>query len=100
LEDNPERKSLRSLLLEKRDNTSFDFMKIASEKIQKRLKKINAYRDAQKIGVYYPIGSEVLTQDIIQELLSNGKDLFFQGQRNCYSLVFCKKLVIKSMTVS
>ena len=76
MEDSPERKSLRSLLLEKRDNTSFDFMKIASEKIQKRLKKINAFRDAQKIGVYYPIGSEVLTQDIIQELLSNGKDVF------------------------
>jgi 5-formyltetrahydrofolate cyclo-ligase len=76
LEDSPERKSLRSFLLEKRDNTSFDFMKIASEKIQKRLKKINSYRDAQKIGVYYPIGSEILTQDIIQELLSNGKDVF------------------------
>jgi 5-formyltetrahydrofolate cyclo-ligase len=76
LEDSPERKSLRSLLLEKRDNTSFDFMKIASEKIQKKIKKINAYRNAQKIGVYYPIGSEVLTQDIIQELLSNGKDVF------------------------
>jgi len=76
LEDSPERKSLRSLLLEKRDNTSFDFMKIASEKIQKRLKKINVFRDAQKIGMYYPIGSEVLTQDIIQELLSNGKDVF------------------------
>jgi len=76
LEDSPEKKSLRSLFLEKRDNTSFDFMKIASEKIQKRLKKINAFRNAQKIGVYYPIGSEILTQDIIQELLSNGKDVF------------------------
>ena len=76
MEDSPERKSLRNLLLEKRDNTSFDFMKIASEKIQKKLKKINAFRDAQKIGVYYPIGSEILTQDIIQELLSNGKDVF------------------------
>jgi len=76
LEDSPERKSLRSLLLEKRDNTSFDFMKIASEKIQKKIKKINAFRNAQKIGVYYPIGSEILTQDIIQELLSNGKDVF------------------------
>jgi len=76
LEDSPERESLRSFLLEKRDNTSFDFMKIASEKIQKKLKKINAFRDAQKIGVYYPIGSEILTQDIIQELLSNGKDVF------------------------
>ncbi len=76
MEDSPERKSLRSFLLEKRDNTSFDFMKIASEKIQKKLKKIYAFRDAQKIGVYYPIGSEILTQDIIQELLSNGKDVF------------------------
>ena len=76
MEDSPERESLRRFLLEKRDNTSFDFMKIASEKIQKKLKKIYAFRDAQKIGVYYPIGSEILTQDIIQELLSNGKDVF------------------------
>ncbi len=76
MEDNPEKKSLRNLLLEKRDNTSFDLMKIVSEKMQKRLKKINAFRNAQKIGVYYPIGSEILTQDIIQELLSNGKDVF------------------------
>ncbi|MEK0369097.1 MAG: 5-formyltetrahydrofolate cyclo-ligase [Nitrosopumilus sp.] len=76
MEDSPERKSLRSFLLKKRDNTSFDFMKIASKKIQNRLKKINVFRDAQKIGVYYPIGSEILTQDIIQELLSNGKDVF------------------------
>ena len=76
MEDSPEKKSLRRLLLEKRDNTSFDFMNIASEKIQKRLKKINTFRNAQKIGAYYPIGSEILTQNIIQELLSNGKDVF------------------------
>jgi len=76
LADNLEKKSLRNLLLEKRDRTSFDLMKIASEKIQKKLKKINTFRNAQKIGVYYPIGSEILTQDIIQELLSNGKEVF------------------------
>lgn len=76
MESNAEKKSLRNLLLEKRDNTSFDLMKIASDKIAKKLKKINAFRDAQKIGLYYPIGSEVLTQDIIQELLSQGKDVF------------------------
>jgi 5-formyltetrahydrofolate cyclo-ligase len=76
LEDNPEKKSLRNLLLEKRDGTSFDLMKIASEKISKKLKKIRTFRDAQKIGAYYPIGSEVLTQDIIQELLSDGKEVF------------------------
>ena len=76
MEDSPEKKSLRAILLEKRDNTSFDFLNIASEKIQKRLKKINEFRNAQKIGAYYPIGSEILTQNIIQELLSNGKDVF------------------------
>ncbi|MFB5633205.1 MAG: 5-formyltetrahydrofolate cyclo-ligase, partial [Nitrosopumilus sp.] len=76
MESNAEKKSRRNLLLEKRDNTSFDLMKIASDKIAKKLKKINAFNDAQKIGLYYPIGSEVLTQDIIQELLSQGKEVF------------------------
>jgi len=76
LEDSPKKKSLRNLFLEKRDNTSFDLMKIASQKIQKKLKKISSFRNAQRIGVYYPIGSEILTQDIIQELLSNGQEVF------------------------
>ncbi|ABX13014.1 5-formyltetrahydrofolate cyclo-ligase [Nitrosopumilus maritimus] len=76
MENNSEKKSLRNLLLEKRDGTSFDLMKIASEKISKKLKKIKTFRDAQKIGAYYPIGSEVPTQDIIQELLSDGKEVF------------------------
>ena len=76
MEDSPEKKSLRNLLLEKRDNTSFDLLSIASAKMQKKLKKIREFRDAQKIGAYYPIGSEILTQDIIQELLSEGKDVF------------------------
>ena len=76
MEDNSEKTSLRNLLLEKRDSTSFDLLKIGSEKIQKRLRKIHAFKNAQKIGAYYPIGSEVLTQDIIQELLSNSKEVF------------------------
>ncbi|HEY5736502.1 MAG TPA: 5-formyltetrahydrofolate cyclo-ligase [Nitrosopumilus sp.] len=76
MDSNPEKESLRNLLLEKRDNTSFDLMKIASGKIQKKLKKIFAFKDAQKVGAYYPIGSEIFTQDIIQELLSQGKEVF------------------------
>jgi len=76
LENNPKRESLRNLLLEKRDNTSFDLMKIASDKIQKKLKKIYAFKNAQKIGAYYPIGSEIFTQNIIQELLSQAKEVF------------------------
>ena len=76
MKDNSVKESLRNILLEKRDRTSFDLMKIASERIRKKLKKMNAFRNAQKIGAYYPIGSEILTQDIIQELLSDGKEVF------------------------
>jgi 5-formyltetrahydrofolate cyclo-ligase len=76
LENNSEKTSLRRLLLEKRDGTSFDLMKIASKSILKKLKKIESFRDAQKIGAYYPTGSEILTQDIMQEALSDGKEVF------------------------
>jgi 5-formyltetrahydrofolate cyclo-ligase len=64
------------MLLERRDATSFDMMKIASEKIHKKLRKSQIFHDAKKIGGYYPIGSEVLTQDIMQEVLSSGRELF------------------------
>ena len=76
MENNSEKTSLRKLLLEKRDGTSFDLMKIASKSILKKIKKIESFRNAQKIGAYYPIGSEVLTQDIMQEALSEGKEIF------------------------
>ena len=51
-------------------------MKIASKSIQKKLKKIESFSNAQKIGAYYPIGSEIRTQDIMQEALSEGKEVF------------------------
>ncbi|HET9009553.1 MAG TPA: 5-formyltetrahydrofolate cyclo-ligase [Nitrosarchaeum sp.] len=76
MENSSEKISLRRLLLEKRDGTSYDLMKIASKSIQKKLKKIESFKNAQKIGAYYPIGSEVLTQDIMQEALSDGKEVF------------------------
>jgi len=64
------------MLLERRDATSFDMMKIVSQQIHKKLRKSKIFRDANQIGAYYPIGSEVLTQDIMQEILSSGKELF------------------------
>lgn len=76
MQDKLNRASLRKMLLEKRDNTSFDLMEISSKQIQKRLKKINTFRDAMKIAAYYPIGSEVMTQNIIQEMLSKNKEVF------------------------
>jgi 5-formyltetrahydrofolate cyclo-ligase len=62
-------------LLAKRDNFSADFINIAGKQIQKNLKKIDSYKTAKTIACYYSIGSEVKTQDIIQEILSEGKTL-------------------------
>ncbi len=64
------------MLLERRDATSFDMMKIVSQQIHKKLRKSKIFINANKIGAYYPIGSEVLTQDILQEILSSGRELF------------------------
>ena len=64
------------MLLERRDTTSFDMMKIVSQQIHKKLRKSKIFKDANKIGAYYPIGSEVLTQDILQEIISSGRELF------------------------
>ena len=77
MDSNPEKKSLREFLLKKRDSTSFDLMKIASQKIRDKIKKINEFKRANAIGAYYPIGSEIFTQDIVQELISDGKEVFF-----------------------
>ncbi len=74
--NNSEKAALRKLLLEKRDAISFDLIKIASQQIHKKIKKIPEFGNAQSIGCYYPIGSEVLTQDIMLEALSEGKDVF------------------------
>ena len=70
---NPEKTALRKVLLEKRDGISSDMINIASGKIFKKIKKISEFRNAQTIACYYPLGSEVLTQDILLEGLSLGK---------------------------
>jgi 5-formyltetrahydrofolate cyclo-ligase len=48
-------------------------MTIASKQIQKNLKKIEAFRNAEKVACYYSIGSEVRTLDIIQQMISEGR---------------------------
>lgn len=72
---NPEKSSLRKILLEKRDSISFDLIKILSKQIQTNLEKVADYRKAQSIAFYYPIGSEVPTQGLMLKILSLGKDV-------------------------
>ena len=70
-----EKARLRKQLLNARDGLSLEFMKITSKEIQDNLRKIDHYRNAKTIGAYYSIGSEVKTQDILQEILNAGKEL-------------------------
>lgn len=85
---NNEKSSLRKLLLERRDSFSSDFIEITSRKIQKNLKKIEEYHTAKTIGAYYSIGSEVRTHGILQEILSEGKNLALPRVEGD-ELVFC-----------
>lgn len=70
---NTEKDALRKHLLEKRDSISFDLIQIHSQKILSKLKKIQVFSDAESIGCYYSIGSEVLTYNIIKNLLDAKK---------------------------
>jgi 5-formyltetrahydrofolate cyclo-ligase len=70
-----EKARLRKQFLDQRESLSLDFIRIASSKIQENLRKIDYYRGAKIIGAYFAIGSEVRTQDILQEILNAGKEL-------------------------
>jgi len=70
-----EKARLRKQLLDTRDALSLDFIKITSKEIQDNLRKVDFFRSAKSIGAYYSIGSEVQTQDILQEILNAGKQL-------------------------
>ncbi len=70
-----EKARLRKQFLDARDALSHDFIKITSKQIQDNLRKVDFFRNAKSVGAYYSIGSEVQTQDILQEILNSGKQL-------------------------
>ena len=72
---NPEKAALRKHLLEKRDSTSFDLMGIHSEKIVSKLMNTKVISEAESIGCYYSIGSEVQTVELISRLLDEKKSV-------------------------
>lgn len=65
--------ALRGVLLERRDGMSADMIEIASSEISARLKSVPEFRAARSVACYYPTGSEVLTHEIIHELLRLGR---------------------------
>ena len=72
---NTQKAALRKHLLEKRDATSAELREILSEKIHQNLKKISAYTNSQNIACYFPIGSEINTNDIMLDILGQNKNL-------------------------
>lgn len=76
-------------MLQKRDSISDDYMIIASKQIQRNLKKISAYVEAETVAAYYSTGSEVKTGRIIQEMLAAGKTVALPRVEG-KDIVFCK----------
>jgi len=75
LANNNEKSNLRKILLERRDSLSYDLIEISSKQIHNKIKQIPLFQKAKTIASYFPIGSEIKTQDIMQEILSSGKTL-------------------------
>ena len=71
--------ALRKNLLERRDETSADLRDISSRKIHQNLKQIDAYDTSQNIACYFPIGSEVNTQEVMLDILEKKKNLLLQN---------------------
>ena len=69
------REALRRLMLARRDNTSDNMLGLASEKICRRLQRWSLLRDAESVGAYFSVGSEIRTTDIMQDVLISGRKL-------------------------
>ena len=93
---NTEKAALRKMLLEKRDSISYDLIKITSKQIHNKLKRIKIFKEAESFACYYPIGSEVLTQDIMQEILSDGKEILLPKIKDA-NISFRKILDLSSL---
>ena len=63
-------------MLEKRDSTSEDYLKIATRQITNMILASKEFTNATSIGAYYSIGSEIPTQMIIAEMMKCGKDVY------------------------
>jgi len=79
---NIQKAALRKHLLEKRDATSSELKEISSNSIYKNLKQIDLFNNSRNIASYFPIGSEVNTNQIMLDILEQGKNLFLPKVMN------------------
>lgn len=91
---------LRGELLEKRRSIAFEEVFSLSQKIQKRFLGSPFYERSEKIALYSGFRNEVLTDEIFQRAMDDGKEVFFPsmakgGRRR---LVFRKVTDLKELT--
>lgn len=65
--------ALRRLLLRRRDSISHEMAQLAGRRIFERVRASPEFAGASTVACYYPTGSEVPTQDVMQEAASRGK---------------------------
>lgn len=70
------KKQLRKEVLERRENVSYEVIKENSDRIFNKLKSMQQYKDAQCVMLYLSFKNEVRTQEIIEDLFSQGKRVF------------------------
>ena len=85
----PDKEALRRMMLARRDSTSSDMLAIASRHIRDRLWSLPIVGRARRIGAYHSMGSEVMTNDIMQDVLSRGRTLLLPAIRGD-RMVFCR----------
>ncbi len=75
-------------MLDRRDSTSHDMLQIASQKIRTRLSDMEPLIEASSVGAHHAIGSEIMTQDIMNDIMNRGQSLLLPALRDG-RIVFC-----------
>ena len=76
--DQSSKEEIRKKTLSKRNQLSEKDRVMFSRIIFNKLLESEEYKKADRIAVYYPVGSEVQTFEIISDALINKKKLVFQ----------------------
>ncbi len=68
-----EKNQLRRLILERRDGTSADYLMLAADAIAERVYRSDEFAGATDVGLYWSVGSEIPTHDMITCILERDK---------------------------
>lgn len=87
-EEEGKKKQIRKLLLDKRDGTSADYLKIAAHRISNKILASSEFAKAANVGAYYSTGSEIPTHDLISKMIKCDKKVYLPRVVNNTEMVF------------